>query len=406
MTATRRERARRTAAAAVLTAMTSLALVACQGSDPEPATTPTPAPTPAETQSPASSASPSPTTWPPAELEATPRAAPVDDGEPAAYEAPAWLWEWVDDSWSTAIYSTVELVNDADGAPAFEGVQWLYLLAPDGAAFRIADLGNDANATIVDWDPSHAKAWLYFQGFGESWAVAEADLETGRLDAGDFTDGAGPRGTVAGGGLSQDVLPRDAAPDGTRLWSAVSPFGGVGGTVWYSPHTGTWEPSAVNDVMFDIAEERYDRGDDGPQDPGSVSGSGWVSVTDERALYMVADEGGQGADAPNYVVIDHDLAEDSLVQAGFSPPASASGCDVRGPDGDDAILACWNHDTSVADTWWVVDLDTGTATEVPVDSIQVPRHDLGSYTEDVKTTGTMPPNADAWTDVMPAPRSS
>ncbi|MFW2512738.1 hypothetical protein ACNI3K_03065 [Demequina sp. SO4-13] len=328
----------------------------------------------------------------------------MDDDEPAAYEAPAWLWEWVDDSWSTAIYSTVELVTDADGAPVFEGVQWLYLLAPDGTAFRIADLGHDAFATIVDWDPDHRRAWLHLQGFGESWDVAEVALETGVVDTEDFTDGAGPRATVEGGGLSADLLPRDVAADGTRLWAAVSPFGDTGGVAWYEPLAGEWKPSSVNDALFDITQARHARGDDGVHSPGSVSGSGWLSIESERAIYMVADAGGQGAAAPTYVIFDHDLGDDSFIQSAFTPPGSATGCQAQGPVDEEVIVMCWNIDASVPETGWAVDLESGDAVEVPVDLEQTPNHDLGSYTEDVKAQGTQPPNADDWTDLMPAPQ--
>lgn len=387
--------------AAVVAAAASLTLAACQAGDSSPAGTPTATPPAIETTSPAPSPSPAADTWPPTELEELSAAAPIDDGEPTVYEAPDWLADWVDDSWSTAIYSTVDVADDGSG---LEGVQWLYLVAPDGAAFRIADLGHDANATIVDWDPSHAKVWLYFQGMGESWNVAEVDLATGRVASDDFTDGAGPRGTVAAGELSQDLLPRAASDDGKRLWAAVSPFGDTGGVVWYSPDTGTWEASAVNDVMFDIAAVRYARGDVSEHSPGNVHGSGWVSITHSRSIYLVEDEGGEGSDAPAYVLIDHDLSEDAVVQAAFTPPDSASWCSVAGPKADDVLLSCSNSDMSVPDTAWVVDPDTGEASEVRPDTNADAGHDLGSYTEDMKAQGTMPPNADAWTDLMPAPQ--
>lgn len=393
----------RAASAIALATAAVLALGACQA---EP--TPTPTATPSATE--ASSPSPSPTpsesteTWPPAELDELTPADPVDEGEPTAYEAPEWLWEWVDDSWSTAICSTVAVADGSDPGAELSGVQWLYLVAPDGAAFRIADVGDEANATIVDWDPRHSKAWLYLQGTGESWDVAEVDLQTGDVDTGDFTDGAGPRSSVERGGLSADLLPRDVAADGTRLWMAVSPFGDTGGVVWYEPVAGEWKPSAVNDVMFDIAQARHARGDDGERSPGSVGGSGWVSVESERAISMVADAGGQGAAAPTYVIVDHELGDDSYIRTGFTPPESATGCQAQGPDGEEVVVMCWNRDTSVPHTGWAVDLESSDAVEVPVDPEQTPNHDLGSYTEDVKAQGTRPPNADDWTDVMPAPQ--
>ncbi|MDN4480626.1 hypothetical protein [Demequina muriae] len=390
----------RAVSAVALATAAVLALGACQ---PEPTPTPTASPSATQASTPSPSPSVSTETWPPAELDALTPADPVDEGEPTAYEAPEWLWDWVDDSWSTAIYSTVEVAESADGGPALEGVQWLYLLAPDGTAFRIADLGHDAFATIVDWDADHRQAWLHLQGWGESWDVAEVALETGDVDTEDFTDGAGPRDTVESGGLSADLLPRDVAADGTRLWIAVSPFGDMGGTVWYEPVAGEWKPSSVNDALFDIAQARHARGDDSEHSPGPIGGSGWVSIESERAISMVADAGGQGAAAPTYVIFDHDLGDDTYIRTGFTPPDSATGCQVHGPDGDEVVVRCWNVDTSVPDTGWAVDLDSSDAVEVPVDPEQTPNHDLGSYTEDVKTQGTQPPNADDWTDLMPAP---
>ncbi|WP_152650191.1 hypothetical protein [Demequina aestuarii] len=400
MTGSHRRR-RRDAAAVALIAVTAMVLAACQSSDPDPATTPPPSAPATESPAPSPSPSPSEATWPPTELDALTPADPVDEGEPTAYAAPEWLWDWVDDSWSTAIYSTLEFTHPEGKSPGFEGVQWLYLLAPDGAAFRIADLGDAANATIVDWDPGHRKAWLRLQGFSEERDVAEVDLLTGAVDTDDFTDGAGPRHSVEDESLALDFLPRAVAPDGTRLWVDIDPLlGATSGVAWYSPVTGEWESSAVNETLFDIAAARYARGTDGAVSPGYVAGSAWVSIADERALVMVPHEGGQGTIARTHIVIAHDLGDDSFTRTVFAALDATSSCRPLGPNGDSILVEC----SSVDGTRWEVEPAAGSVAEVSEDVVSDGGTDLGSYTEDVKAQGTRPPNVDDWTDLMPAPQ--
>lgn len=393
--------------AAVAIGAAAMTLGACQSSDESSADPSSSPPAPASSE-PSSSPSPSEVTatWPPAELEALTPADPVDEGEPTAYEAPEWLWDWVDDSWSTAIYSTLEFTHPDGESPGFEGVQWLYLLAPDGAAFRIADLGDAANATIVDWDPGHRKAWLHLQGFSEERDVAEVDLLTGAVDTDDFTDGAGPRRAVENESLALDILPRVVAPDGARLWVDIDPLGsGSAGAVWYDPSTGDWTASAINDVLFDIAEARHERREGDPRTPTYVHASAWMDLESQRAIYVSLDGGDlEEGEVQTYAVIDHDLATDTWVSTTIDGPDSTPHCEARGPLDAGVLVECWSNDTSIPDTAWAVDPATGEISSAPADSLPGAQHDLGDYTEDVKAQGAQPPNADDWTDVMPAPR--
>ena len=393
--------------AIALLAVPSLLLLGACTSEPEAAPVasdpPAPSVSPTTSLSPSPSPAPSDETWPPAAFDEQSPLEPVAEGEPLAYAPFDGLLDWVDDEWSTAIFSTVDFVDDPDSGPLLEGVQHLYLVAPDGTAFRVTDLGSDAFGTIVDWDPARAKAWVHLQGWGESWSVVEVDLATGEIDDGDFTEGEGPRATAADLGLSQDILPVMVDDAGARLWVAIDPFGGFGGASWYDPTSGEWRGERVNDAMLDIVEARHERGDDGPHSPGPVGGSGWLDVRLGRYLVMIADEGPiEVGTESTYALFDVDLDTGDVETATFEAPLDVPGCGISGVWKGDPLVTCSDWWTESADALFTVDVASGAVAPVSEDTTSDRAMDLGSYTEDVKA-GDVPPGAEAWTDLMPAP---
>lgn len=223
------------------------------------------------TVSTSATAGPGADTGAPAWLDGSDRELPLvrvkeDDREPDARVMAEWVWEYVDDDWSTEVVR----VGEGDGITYLNDIQVVLLVAPDEERFWIESIRRDYNIDVVHWDAQLALAWLVRDGRPDLAQVVEFDLRNGTTNEG-WAGSAAPNANTVSGGVGGVVYVGDQ-PDGLELWAASDESGFTTGVMWRSAANDV-DGSVINSEIARLRLEGFseDEGVDAWLDPDSMT---------------------------------------------------------------------------------------------------------------------------------------
>lgn len=251
-----------------------------------------------------------------------------DEIQPPYRQAPPWLWDLVDETWSLEVVR----VGEGDNYTWFSDYQGFYLISPTDDRFKIANLETTSADEVVHWDPERLVAWVVRVDRFEMDQVVEYDLPTGRVTT-DFAGNIFNAANVVRGGVANLDFHAELE-DGRELWVTHSPQDYVTGVVWREGDR--WRGSLISDQIRRMAQ----------QELGTDNGvDGWFDPEGQRAIYHGVYLDPDTGTVAEQMWVRHDLRSDTVDTSAVVPTPNDDCVPVGGPrsgtfEGDRIIADC------------------------------------------------------------------
>jgi len=233
--------------------------VVATGSEPEAGGSSSPSATASASASPSASATPTaPASW--ADVDPADLPAPVADphpGEPPSHTWDPWIWPYVDASWDVDIWCQPNPAAAAEDFPVSDAClfQALYLVAPDGARFRLYSLRTDVGLGIEAKALDEHVVWIV-RYFYEAAQTVQFDLLTGTASE-TWADAGFSNVSPTQNANGWFVFYEGTLADGRMLWEG-SGYGEPLNGVFFRAPGGAITPSAISPSLgggYDFAPD-------------------------------------------------------------------------------------------------------------------------------------------------------
>jgi len=244
-----------------------------------------------------------------------------------AREMADWVWEYVDDTWELTVEATPAQSKVRSGT--------LFLIAPDGDAFRLHEFGFNFGGSVEHWDPALKIAWIH-RSHRDDFDVVQIDLTTGEY----ALEWGPPGGALAADGALWRSSYVGAESNGREVWITYGYFSMGVTSVFFRNPDGSFAASASVAWLAD-KELAWSQS----------TVAAWIDLDRSVAIYRLREEGFEGkARGLDITWFEHNLVTDVLTPI-FPQTPSHSYCTSLSPAGapeqfDDGapVMDCQDED--------------------------------------------------------------